>query len=87
MPSMSDPSGLTAVITFTLQYDPNINRPTESIRVPVTDLRPELDSETPIPVAEQLASRGFAIVNHHSDLLDSIPSEEGTQKYLDETAE
>ena len=97
---MNDPSGLTAVITFTLpasrldhdeslylKYDPNVNRPTESIRVPVTDLRPELESETPMPVAEQLAQRGFAIVTHSSNLLDNIPSGEGTQKYLDETAE
>lgn len=100
MPSITDPSELTAVITFTLpasrldhdeslylKYDPMINRPTESICVPVTDLRPELERDTLTPIAEQLAQRGFAIANHHSDLLDSIPSEEGTQRYLDETAE
>ena len=98
MPSIPDPSGLTALITFILpasrldhdqaiylDYDPKVNRPTESIRVPMTDLRPELEIQT--PVAEQLDQRGFAIAKHRSDLLDSIPSEEGTQSYLDETAE
>ncbi|CAD6575443.1 MAG: hypothetical protein TREMPRED_001422 [Tremellales sp. Tagirdzhanova-0007] len=40
-----------------------------------------------MPVSEQLARRGFAVVNHHSDLLDDIPSREGTQNYLDETAD
>jgi len=98
MPSIPDPSGLTALITFILpasrldhdqaiylDYDPKVNRPTESIRVAMTDLRPELEIQT--PVAEQLDQRGFAIAKHRSDLLDSIPSEEGTQSYLDETAE
>ena len=96
----SQPSELTAVITFTLpasrldhdeslylEYDPNVHRPTESIRVPVNDLRSELEGETLMPVSEQLARRRFAVVNHHSDLLDDIPSREGTQNYLDETAE
>ncbi len=101
MPSITDPSGLTALITFTLpasrldhdqslylKYDPAVQRPTETIRLPINDLRPELeDAKGPGPIAEQLAQRGFAIAKHHSDLLDAIPSEEGTQKYLDETAE
>ena len=98
MPSVAEP--LTALITFTLpasrldhdealylDYDPEVNRPTETIRVSVTDLRAELDAEHIASPAEQIATRGFAIAKHRSDLLDSIPSEEGTQKYLDETAE
>lgn len=100
MPAISDPTGLTALITFTLpasrlghdeaiylKYDPEVNRPTETIRVPITDLRAELEAETISSPAEQLYKRGFAIAKLRSDLLDSIPSEEGTQKYLDETAE
>lgn len=100
MPSATSP--LTAVIGFTLPasrldhdasvymtYEPDRTRPTEHVRVPMTDLRPELDGDeaSKVSPADQLAERGFAVLRHESGLLDGIPSEEGTQKYLDQCTE
>ena len=101
MPSIKSPSDLTAVITFTLpddrlDHDPEIyltfdkdrNRPTEKIRVPVNNLRDELDSDAgPIAPKDQLAQRGYAVFKHESHALGDIPTLEGTEAYLAETAE
>jgi hypothetical protein len=100
MPAISNLNQLTAVIGFTLPqsaldhdasiyltYDPAHSRPSEKVRVPVTDLRPDLEVAVPVPVHVQLAERGYAVTKHRSELLCGIPSEEGTQRYLDECAE
>jgi hypothetical protein len=100
MPSVQD-GGLSAVIGFTipanrLDHDDSIYlkeyisgriRPNEKIRVPVTDLRPELESGTLPSVADQLNERGFAVFKHHTDFVKQITIEDGTQGYLDESAE
>jgi hypothetical protein len=100
MPAVTD-NGLSAVIGFALppwrldhddgiylqRWDPKAMRPNEKIRVPMTDLRPEIDSPELPSIASQLHDRGFAIFKHRSDLIDQIQSEEGTQAYLDESAE
>ncbi|WVQ81582.1 hypothetical protein IAT38_003706 [Cryptococcus sp. DSM 104549] len=93
---------LTAVIGFTLpparmedseeSYQTWVegrSKPLEFIRVPVTNLRGELDRPVDEHVApvEQLKTRGFAVLKHKSGFLADIPSEEGTAKYLEETAE
>ena len=98
MPSIIAPDALSAVIGFTLPqdrldhdeskyitYEPGVQRPFEKVRVPVTDLRPQLDSAISVP--EQLSTQGYAVVRSPSSLLDSIPSEEGTAKYLEECCE
>ncbi|OCF32328.1 hypothetical protein I316_05996 [Kwoniella heveanensis BCC8398] len=99
MPAATPSNQLTAVIGFTLPdarldhdpstyltYEPGRSRPTEYIRVPIADLRDELDDKTVGPL-EQLKERGYAVLRHRSAWYDQIPSEEGTAKYLDETAE
>ena len=99
MPSIAAPGSLSAIIGFTLPpdrldhddslyhtYDPAIQRPNEKIRVPITDLRPILMTPTET-VQESLASKGYAVMKHQSDLLDSIPSEKGTAKYLEQCCE
>jgi hypothetical protein len=99
MPSIASPGSLSAVIGFTLPpsrldhddsryhtYDPSIQRPNERIRVPITDLRPTLERPTET-IEESLGSKGYAVMKHKSDLLDSIPSEEGTAKYLEQCCE
>lgn len=98
MPSIASPSGLSAIVGFTLPqerldhdeskyltFDPAVQRPFERVRVPMTDLRPQLDST--VGVQEQLSTQGYAIARNPSSLLDSIPSEEGTAKYLEECCE
>lgn len=103
MPAPTSPETLSAIIGFTLPasrldhdeaiyltYDPAVTRPTEKIRVPLVDLRPELEAAgagVSATVASQLAERGFAVMKHESTLLDEIPSEEGTGRYLDECCE
>jgi hypothetical protein len=101
MPSTKSPSDLSAAIMFTLpndrlDHDPEIyltfdkdrNRPTEKIRIPVNNLRDELDSDDgPIAPKEQLAQRGYAVFKHESHALGDIPTLEGTEAYLAETAE
>lgn len=52
----------------------------------MTDLRPTLELPTDT-IEQSLATKGFAVMRHHSDLLDSIPSEEGTSKYLEQCCE
>jgi hypothetical protein len=99
MPSISPPGSLSAIIGFTLPadrldheetqyhtYDPAVQRPHEKIRVPITDLRPVLEAPTET-IVESLGSKGYAVMKHKSDLLDSIPSEEGTAKYLEQCCE
>lgn len=99
MPAINHPDSLSAVIGFTLPpdrldhpdsryltYDPAIQRPNEKIRVPMTNLRPVLEQPTET-VPESLATKGYAVMRHQSDLLDSIPSEEGTTKYLEQCCE
>ncbi|WVW79149.1 hypothetical protein I302_101115 [Kwoniella bestiolae CBS 10118] len=96
MPAPSSTDHLTAVIGFTLppnrmDHDPSIylkwepgrSKPLEKIRVPITDLRPELESSTVGPL-DQLKKRGYGIMKHHSPYLGEIPSAEGTEKYLRE---
>ncbi|KAL1411645.1 hypothetical protein Q8F55_002609 [Vanrija albida] len=91
---------LTATIEFTLPatrldhdpavyltYDPAVQRPSEALRVPVANLRDELEAGASLAtVAQQLSARGFAVATHASSHLGGIPSVEGTQAYLDETA-
>jgi hypothetical protein len=99
MPSIAAPGSLSAIIGFTLPpdrldhdqsryhtYDPAIQRPSEKIRVPITDLRLTLEAPTE-SIKESLGSKGYAVMKHKSDLLDSIPSEEGTAKYLEQCCE
>lgn len=73
-----------------LTYDANRSRPSEALRVEVVNLRDELeDPQAPAnidTVAKQLYDRGFAVAKHASNHLGGIPSVEGTQAYLDETA-
>lgn len=102
MPSISSTTDLTAVIGFTLpasrldhdagiylDFDPSRSRPMEHIRVPMTDLKSELE----VPEAsrttawDQLFQRGYAVIKHESEAMGDIPTEEGTQAYLNETAE
>lgn len=99
MPSINQPNSLSAIVGFTLPperldhdaaryltYDPAVQRPNEKIRVPLTNLRETL--EKPVEtVPESLATKGYAVLKHKSDLLDSIPSEEGTSLYLDQCCE
>ena len=100
MPSISSPSDLTAVIGFALpddrlDHDGSIyltyikgrERPSENIRVPVTDLRPELESEDLASTSDQLYDRGYAVFKHQSEFVDELRTKEGTQSYLDESAE
>ncbi|KAK8843506.1 hypothetical protein IAR55_007166 [Kwoniella newhampshirensis] len=100
MPAPSSDSQLTAVIGFTLPparmteseesyltWQAGRAKPTEYIRVPVTDLRPEIESTEAVAPLDQLKKRGYAVFKHESGLLDQIPSEEGTEKYLNETAD
>lgn len=99
MPSINQPDSLSAVIGFTLPperldhdaaryltYDPSVQRPNEKIRVPLTNLRDVLETPTE-SVIQSLATKGYAVMKHKSDLLDSIPSEEGTSSYLDQCCE
>lgn len=98
MPAISTSNELSAIVGFTLpadrldhdaskylKYEPGVQRPFERIRVPMADFRPRLESTEPLE--QQLASQGFAITRQKSELLDSIPSEEGTAKYLQECCE
>jgi hypothetical protein len=92
---------LEADITFTLpddklDHDPEIyltydaerQRPTEVLRVPVRDLREDLDLDLkqPTSVTAQLDARGFAVARHESGHIDGLPSVEGTRMYLEESA-
>lgn len=99
MPAISDPDQLTALIGFTLpanrlDHDPNIyltydksrSRPTETIRVPVRNLRDDLEAPGLASPKAQLDSLGFALARDGCGGLDDIPSEEGTKAYLDRTA-
>ncbi|EIW67150.1 hypothetical protein TREMEDRAFT_40713 [Tremella mesenterica DSM 1558] len=88
---------LSALITFTLPtsaldhdesiyltFPPPSERPTETVRLSVTDLRPTLDGEqTP---GEQLKEKGYAAARHKSEWVDELPKEDGTERYLEETA-
>ncbi|WVQ72150.1 hypothetical protein IAR50_001695 [Cryptococcus sp. DSM 104548] len=64
------------------------SKPLERVRIPVSNLRGELDrpEEERVNPKEQLGKRGFAVFKHESGSLASIGTEEGTAKYLDETA-
>lgn len=99
MPSITAPGSLSAIIGFTLPadrldhdesryltFEPSVQRPNEKIRVPITDLRPVLESPTEI-IEESLKSKGYAIAKQPSDFLDAIPTEEGTAKYLEQCCE
>jgi len=100
MPSIAQPDDLTAVIGFTLpaerlDHDPEIyltydktrSRPTEKLRVAVRNLRHEIDDPSlPAPSA-QLDAKGYAVAKDAYGFLDDIPSAQGTQAYLDDTAE
>ena len=99
MPSIATPGALSAVIGFTLPsdrldhdesryltFDPSVSRPNEKVRVPVIDLRPVLESQTET-IEQSLGDRGYAIAKQPSDLLDAIPTEEGTAKYLEQCCE
>ena len=92
------PAALSAKASFTLPdsrldhdpaiymtWDPERQRPTEVVDVPMRDLRPDLDKAE--SVMTQLDARGFAVARHESMLLGEIPSMEGTKMYLDECAE
>ncbi|WWD20953.1 hypothetical protein CI109_105431 [Kwoniella shandongensis] len=96
----STSSQLTAVIGFTLPpsrmpeseesyltWQAGRAKPTEKIRIPVTDLRPELEGRVVVPPLEQLKKRGYAVMKHESEYLDVLESTEGTDKYLSETAD
>ncbi|OCF60346.1 hypothetical protein L486_03028 [Kwoniella mangroviensis CBS 10435] len=96
MPAPISTDQLTAVIGFTLPpnrmdhdlsiymtWQPGRSKPLEKIRVPVTNLRPELEG-TPVEPLEQLKTRGFGIMKHESKWLSEIPSEKGTEAYLKE---
>ena len=98
MPAIA--SDLSAVIGFNLPddrlghdpsvyltYDKDLTKPVEHIRVPVADLRPELESEELEPPQEQLYTRGYAVEKHQSRWVDDIGSEEGVDNYLQESAE
>lgn len=102
MPAPTAASQLTAVIGFSLPgsrldhdesiyltYDPSQSRPNEFIRVPMINLREELDKpiEKHANAYEQLKKRGYAVFKHESRFLDGIRSEEGTAKYLEESAQ
>ena len=100
MPSIAQPNDLTAIIGFTLpaerlDHDPDVyltydktrTRPTETVRVSVRNLRTEIeDPALPAPKA-QLDVKGYAVAKDAYGFLDDIPSEQGTQAYLDDTAE
>lgn len=99
MPSIASPDSLSAIVGFTLPssrldhddsiyhtFDPAVQRPNEKIRVPMTDLRPVLETQTET-IEQSLRTKGYAIAKHQSDLLDSISSEEGVSKYLDQCCE
>jgi rhodanese-related sulfurtransferase len=100
MPSIAHPDDLTAVIGFTLPaerldhdpevyltYDKTRSRPTETVRVSVRNLRPDIeDPALPAPRA-QLDAKGYAMARDAYEHLDDIPSELGTKAYLDDTAE
>lgn len=99
MPFINHPDSLSALIGFTLPperldhddsryltYDPSIQRPNENIRVQMTNLRNVLESPVE-SVKVSLGNKGYAVMRHESDLLDSIPSEEGTSQYLDQCCE
>lgn len=102
MPSIAQSDDLTAVIGFTipadrldhdpevyLTYDKERSRPTEFIRVPVRDLRADLDGDGPSALPspkKQLDVKGYALVKDPYEGLDDIPSEKGTKAYLDQTA-
>lgn len=102
MPARTFPSQLTVIIGFSLPgsrlnhdesvyltYDPSRLKPNEFIRVPMINLREELDKPVekhPHP-HEQLKMRGYAVFKHESQFLDGIPSEEGTANYLEESAQ
>ncbi|WVF67024.1 hypothetical protein IAT40_001767 [Kwoniella sp. CBS 6097] len=98
MPVSTSSDQLTAVIGFTLpasrlDHDPSIyltyeqgrSRPTEYLRVPISNLRNELDDGSIDPL-HQLKERGYAVLRHQSEWVDDIPSEKGTAKYLEESA-
>ncbi|OXG10868.1 hypothetical protein C367_06693 [Cryptococcus neoformans Ze90-1] len=102
MPARTFPSQLTAIIGFSLPgsrlnhdesvyltYDPSRLKPNEFIRVPMINLREELDKpvEKHSHPHEQLKMRGYAVFKHESQFLDGIPSEEGTANYLEESAQ
>lgn len=99
MPVSTSSKDLSALIGFTLPkerldhdesryvaFDPTVQRPFEKVRVPLIDLRPRITASKD-EVLAQLRRNGFAVARHQSTLLDSIPSEEGTAKYLDECCE
>ncbi|KAJ1555613.1 hypothetical protein HK405_015647, partial [Cladochytrium tenue] len=50
--------------TVYLTYDPANQRPSEQLRVPALDLRPELDDPATLCVADQIAARGYAVARH-----------------------
>lgn len=102
MPAPTSASQLTAIIGFSLSgsrldhdesvyltYDPSRSRPNEFIRVPMINLREELDKpfKKHADPHEQLKKRGYAVFKHESQFLDGIPSEEGTAEYLEESAQ
>ncbi|ORX38976.1 hypothetical protein BD324DRAFT_618077 [Kockovaella imperatae] len=100
MPSISSPSQLTAVIGFNLpderlDHDPSVyltylegrEKPVEHIRVPVLDLRPELEAEQQVHPQQQLYERGYAVTKHQSPFVERVASPEGIEGYLAESAE
>lgn len=64
-----------------MTLEPGRERPYESVQVPITDLRSDLEDS--VSVEEQLYRRAFAVSRIEYDGLDDIPSLEGTERYLE----
>jgi hypothetical protein len=93
MPAVQPAVSQSAIINFTIPaarlghdadeymtYKPDRPRPSEGIRVPIVDLRGELEKKR--PVIDQIHERGFGIAKVEFEGLDDIPSLEGTKRYL-----
>lgn len=95
---------LQAAITFSFpdsrlpsDIDPKIyqethtvQRPKETINVPISNLRSELElpSELQLPVLDQMESRGFGVSKHESKVsFEELNEKEGIDKYLIEACE
>ncbi|ODN83729.1 hypothetical protein L202_01821 [Cryptococcus amylolentus CBS 6039] len=72
-----------------LTWEEGRTKPLERLRIPVSNLRGELDmpEQERVDPKEQLGKRGFAVLKHESASLGGLGTEEGTAKYLDETAD
>lgn len=64
---------------------PTVQRPKEQRKVPLYDLRPELDLDD--PVSSQLETRSFAVLRHTSHHLADISTPHGSDAYLAEQCE